>query len=88
MIKNYLRIALRSLLKHKFYSFIHIIGLAIGMSVFLLIAQYVRFERSYEHFIPGAENIYRVTLDISFAFFRRPPARLPLGLGVFLPYLG
>ena len=34
MIKNYLRIALRSLLKHKFYSFIHIVGLAIGMSVF------------------------------------------------------
>ena len=29
----------------------------------MLIAQYVRFERSYEHFIPGAENIYRVTLE-------------------------
>lgn len=63
MIKNYLRIALRSLLKHKFYSFIHIFGLAIGMSVFLLIALYVRFERSYEDFIPEAENIYRVTLE-------------------------
>ena len=63
MIRNYLRIALRSLLKHKLYSFIHIFGLAIGMAVFLLIAQYVRFERSYEDFIPGAENIYRVTLE-------------------------
>ena len=33
------------------------------MAVFLLIAQYVHFERSYENFIPQAENIYRVRLD-------------------------
>lgn len=32
------------------------------MAVFLLIVQYVRFERSYENFIPGGENIYRVSL--------------------------
>ncbi len=63
MIKNYLRIAFRSLLKHKFYSFINIFGLAVGMAVFLLIALYVRFERSYEDFIPNAENIYRVALE-------------------------
>jgi len=63
MIKNYLLIALRSLLKHRFYSFINIFGLAAGMSVFLLIALYVRFERSYEDFLPEAGNIYRVTLE-------------------------
>src|SRR5262249_2156001 len=33
------------------------------MAVFLLIAQYVRFERSYENFIPNRENIYRVGLS-------------------------
>lgn len=63
MLKNYLFIAFRSLLKHKGFSFLNIAGLAIGMSVFLLIAQYVQFERSYEDFIPDAENIYRLSLE-------------------------
>jgi putative ABC transport system permease protein len=33
------------------------------MTVFLLISQYVRFEKSYETFLPDAENIYRVALE-------------------------
>ena len=40
----------------------NILGLAIGMTVFLFIAQYVKFELSYENFIPGRDNIYRVSL--------------------------
>ena len=63
MIKNLLLTALRSLKKNKFFSLLNISGLAIGMAVFLLIAQYVRFEKSYEDFIPGNENIYRVKLE-------------------------
>jgi len=63
MLRNLLTTACRSLLKNKFFSSLNIIGLAVGMAVFLLIAQYVHFERSYENFIPGAENIYRVKLE-------------------------
>lgn len=63
MIRNMLLVALRSLGRNKFFSSLNILGLAIGMAVFLLIAQYVRFEKSYENFIPGRENIYRVTLE-------------------------
>ncbi|HRI61823.1 MAG TPA: ABC transporter permease [Saprospiraceae bacterium] len=63
MLTNYIKIALRNLRKHKGYTFLHISGLSIGMAVFLLAALYVRFERSYENFIPGAENIYRVKLE-------------------------
>jgi putative ABC transport system permease protein len=63
MIKNLLLTALRSLTKNKFFSLLNIAGLAIGMSVFLLIAQYVQFEKSYENFIPGNEDIYRVQLE-------------------------
>jgi len=55
MIKNLLLTALRSLKKNKFFSLLNISGLAIGMAVFLLIAQYVHFEKSYEKFIPGRE---------------------------------
>ncbi|GHM99103.1 ABC transporter permease [Cytophagales bacterium WSM2-2] len=63
MIRNLITTAWRSLLKNKFFSSLNIIGLAVGMAVFLLIAQYVHFERSYENFIPNADNIYRVKLE-------------------------
>jgi putative ABC transport system permease protein len=62
MLKNLLLTAYRSLKKNKFFSFLNIVGLGIGMAVFMLIALYVRFEQSYENFLPGSENIYRVTL--------------------------
>ena len=63
MIQNLLLTAWRSLRKDKFFSILNIVGLAIGMAVFLLIAQYVYFERSYEDFLPNSENIYRVSLE-------------------------
>ena len=63
MIRNLLLSAIRSLKKNKFFSLLNISGLAIGMAVFLLIAQYVQFEKSYENFIPNKENIYRVKLE-------------------------
>ncbi|MCB0489632.1 MAG: ABC transporter permease [Cyclobacteriaceae bacterium] len=63
MIKNLILTSFRSLGKNKFFSTLNILGLAIGMSVFLLIAQYVKFETSYEDFITNADNIYRVRLD-------------------------
>ena len=63
MIKNYFQTAWKSLKKNKFFSSLNILGLAIGMAVFMLIAQYVHFERSYENFISGKEDIYRVSLS-------------------------
>jgi putative ABC transport system permease protein len=64
MLKNYLRIAYRSLLKNKAFSFINIAGLSVGMACFLFIVHYVRFERSYEDYNPNADNVYRITLDL------------------------
>src|SRR5690349_19001011 len=63
MIRNLLITALRNLRKNKFFSALNILGLGIGMGVFLLIAQYVHCEKSYENFIPNREDIYRVKLD-------------------------
>ena len=63
MITNLLLTAWRSLTKNKFFATLHITGLAIGVAVFMLIAQYVHFERSYESFIPNADHIYRVALE-------------------------
>jgi len=62
VLANYLKTALRNFLRNKTYSSINTLGLAIGMAVFLLIAQYVKFENSYEDFIPDRANIYRVSL--------------------------
>ena len=63
MIKNFFRIALRNLLKHRVFSFINIFGLALGIAACLLILQYTRFEQSYDKFQPNAGRIYRVQLD-------------------------
>ena len=60
MLKNYLTVAVRNLLKHRLYSAINIFGLAIGIASCILIVLFVRDELSYDHFIPNAERIYRV----------------------------
>src|SRR5260221_3778272 len=62
MIQNLLLTAFRNLKRNKFFSSLNILGLAVGMAVFLLIAQYVVFEHSYENFVQDKENIYRVAL--------------------------
>lgn len=62
MLTNYLKATLRNILKQKIFSFINIIGLATGMTAFLLIMQFVRFEQSYDSFVENSDDIYRVTL--------------------------
>ncbi len=62
MFRNYFKTAFRNLFRNKSFAAINILGLAVGMAAFLLIAQYVMFECSYEDFIPNRENIYRVSL--------------------------
>ncbi len=62
MFKNLRLTAYRNLKRNKFFSGLNIIGLAVGMAVYMLIAQYVHFERSYEDFITNKNNIYRVNL--------------------------
>ena len=63
MIKNYFKIALRNLRKTKGFSFINILGLAIGLTSFMLIAVYVYNELSYDKYPADAKNIYRVNLN-------------------------
>lgn len=60
MLKNYLKIALRNVKKSKTYSFINILGLAIGMACCILILFYVQDELSYDRYNEKADRIYRV----------------------------
>jgi putative ABC transport system permease protein len=64
MIKNYFKIAFRNLWKHKAFTFINIMGLAVGMTACFLIYLYVSFEVSYDTFHSKADRIYRVVSDI------------------------
>ncbi|MEO0473634.1 MAG: ABC transporter permease, partial [Bacteroidota bacterium] len=63
MFRNYLKIALRNLRKHRFYSFINITGLAVGISCVLFILLYVQNELSYDQHFSAADRIYRVDFD-------------------------
>ncbi len=60
MFKNYLKIALRNIRKHKGYSFINITGLAIGVAACLLLFLWVQDELSYDRYHEKAKQIYRV----------------------------
>jgi len=60
MFKNYLKIAIRNLLKHKKYSVINILSLAIGLAGFILIMLWVQDELSYDMFHKNAVNTYLV----------------------------
>jgi putative ABC transport system permease protein len=60
MTKNYFKIAWRNLVRHKAYSAINIVGLAIGIAASLLIFIVVKYELSYDKFQKNYDHIYRV----------------------------
>ncbi len=63
MFQNNLKIALRNLLRQKVYSFINILGLAVGVASCLLIVLFIRNEFSYDKFFTDHERIYRMVLE-------------------------
>jgi putative ABC transport system permease protein len=64
MFKNYFKIAFRNLWRHRVFSAINILGLAVGMTACFLIFLYVRFEMSYDDMHSKSANIYRIICDI------------------------
>jgi putative ABC transport system permease protein len=65
MLKNYLKVAFRNILRYKGYSLINIFGLAIGMSACLLILYFVNYEKSYDRFHGNSDRIYRLRYERS-----------------------
>ncbi|RLD19583.1 MAG: ABC transporter permease [Bacteroidetes bacterium] len=61
MYKNYLKIALRNMLRSKAYSVINIFGLAIGMAATILILLFVQNELSYDKYHENSDRTYRVS---------------------------
>ena len=78
MYKNYLKIAMRNLLKYKGYSFINLFGLALGMASCLLILLFVNNELSFDAFHEKKANIYR--LDEVQSFDGMSPQKVALSM--------
>ena len=66
MIKTYLKTAFRSLVKNKGFTFINVLGLALGLAACLLIVFYVFDELSYDRFNTKADRIFRVNNEVKF----------------------
>ena len=60
MWRNYLTVGLRALTKNRTYAFINIFGLALGIAACLLLLLYVRYETSYDAWLPDAERVYQL----------------------------
>ena len=63
MLKNYLRIAVRSLRRQRLYAVVNVVGMAVGLATVLLILLFVRHETSYDDYHEKAGRIYRVSLE-------------------------
>jgi putative ABC transport system permease protein len=85
MIINYLKTALRNLQKHKGYSLINIVGLAIGMACCLLIMMYVQDELSFDRYHTHADRIYRVIEEVRLEGVGEESSSMPFPAGDTIP---
>ncbi len=80
MIRNYLKIAFRNLVRNKVYSFINIVGLAVGLVVTMLIFLFVSHEAAYDQFQVNGDRIFKVSANVKYGdqevHFTAIPAKL------------
>ncbi|MEM8602200.1 MAG: ABC transporter permease, partial [Bacteroidota bacterium] len=76
MLKSYLLVALRTLRRQTSYATLNVLGLALGIACFVLIALFVQHEWSFDRHHPEADQLYRVEQLMPRAFMgtRRFPA--------------
>ncbi len=63
MLYNYLKVGMRNILKYKVFSFINVFGLAVAMSVCLLIILMLDDQKKYDQFHANKDRIYRIVSD-------------------------
>lgn len=81
MVKNYLIIALRHMRRHKGYTFINVVGLALGLAVCTLAVFFIHDEQQYDRFHERAERIYRVHMDYEAEGTEERSASAPFPVG-------
>jgi putative ABC transport system permease protein len=85
MFGHYALTLYRTLTRHRLYAALNVLGLAVGVAVFLVLLLDVRFETSFDRWIPGAANVYRV--DETTTFPGRPPEQAAGTGGLVAPLL-
>jgi putative ABC transport system permease protein len=65
MFQNFLKVSWRNIIRYKSFSFINILGLAIGIACSILIMLFVFYEKSYDHYHKKADRIYRLAVRAS-----------------------
>jgi len=86
MLKNYLKVAIRSLIKRKGYTLINVFGLATGMAVCLLIVLFIQSELGYDSFHGKGKNIYRVVLDRKYPGRSTSYSMIPASIGAAIQH--
>ncbi|GAB2790044.1 ABC transporter permease [Rhabdobacter roseus] len=81
MIKNYLKMAWRGLLKNRLFTVLNLLGLAVGLAVALLLMLYVKDELRFDRYHTQADRIYRVGLTATFDGTSRKWATAPNAVG-------
>jgi putative ABC transport system permease protein len=62
-MKNYLKLAIRNLLRNKEYFFINVFGLAVGMACAIMVLVHIWEQSKYDNFHPASDRLYRIYLD-------------------------
>ena len=76
MLKSYIKIALRNLIKNPLYSLINIGGLSVGLAGFIIILLYLNHELSYDKWDPSLENVYKISARTDEDILEQTPAPL------------
>jgi putative ABC transport system permease protein len=82
MIRNYVKVAIRNLLRQKGFSFINILGLALGISCTALIGMWVNDELSYDRFHTDYDRMYRITSTLPELKVHAAVSPAPLALAI------
>ncbi|HEY1890612.1 MAG TPA: ABC transporter permease [Steroidobacteraceae bacterium] len=72
MLRHYITVAVRNLVRHRLYSFINVLGLSVALTCVIFVVLFARYQLSYDQWLPGTENLYRVESTL------RMPGKAPL----------
>lgn len=72
MLRHYLTVAARNLARHKLYNFINVLGMSVALTCVIFVVLFARYELSYDKWLPGTENLYRVDSTL------RMPGKAPV----------
>src|SRR5690606_24910695 len=81
MLRNFLTTSFRKLWRNRLYTLINLLGLGIGIACFVLVVMYVRYERSFDRFVPQADRVYRVVGEIEMEGQGERSSSMVFGLG-------